>query len=382
MSEIDLSRELVVITVIGQKGLDAGLVGQKKAYSATGEAGSLSLGWLEDKAAGLSRGAMENGIFTVAELFHPEQPNKSVTVMVDPYLPPSELVILGGGHIALPLSKLGKLLGYRVAVVDDRPEFASPARFPEVDRVICCSFATMTEKVSFGPRSSVVIVTRGHQHDLECLRRLVKFPLAYLGMVGSRRRIRMVRQQLAEEGCTENHLDVVHMPVGLDIGAQTPEEIAVSIAAELILERRGGSAHSLKGRPPGDGARAWDSEMPSSRDREILQRAVNSAGGEIPAALVTVVRTRGSTPRKAGARMLVYRDGHSFGTIGGGCGESEVRREAFNAMDDSSPRLYRVALDADTAAAEGMVCGGLMEVFIDPADSFGRLLGRGETIED
>ncbi len=378
VSEIDLSRELVVITVIGQKGLEAGLVGQKKAYSASGEAGFLLLPWLEEKAAGLARSALESGVFKVVEIFHPGQPDRSATVMVDPYLPSPELVILGGGHIALPLSKLGKLLGYRVAVVDDRPEFASQARFPEADRVICCSFEAIAEKLDFGPRSSVVIVTRGHQHDLDCLRQVMAFPLAYLGMIGSRRRIRMVRQQLAEEGFPERRLDAVHMPIGLDIGAQTPEEIAVSIAAELIMDRRGGASRTLASGTPGAG----DSEMPSSRDWEILQRAVDSAGGEIPAALATVVRTRGSTPRKAGARMLVYRDGRSFGTIGGGCGESEVRREAFNVIDDSSPRLFRVALDADTAAAEGMVCGGLMEVFIDPADSMARLLGRGERVED
>lgn len=377
MKGIDLNLGIAVVTVIGQRGLAAGVVGKKKVYFPSGEAGDLSLPWVEEKAAYIARKAMFNGNFMVAELGNPAHQAESVTIMADPYLPPPELVILGGGHIALPLAKLGKLLGYRVAVVDDRPEFASASRFPEADRVICCSFDGIKEKLAFSPGSSVVVVTRGHRHDTDCLRQLVEHPLSYLGMIGSRRRIRLVRQQLIEEGFSAQRLDAVYMPVGLDIGAQTPEEIAVSIAAELIKARRGGRAASLSSRREEAGAKSC--EMPSSMDLEILKKAVNSAGGDLPAALATVISTRGSTPRKAGARMLVYRDGRTFGTIGGGCGESEVRREALNVIDEGVPRLYRVALDADTAADEGMVCGGVMEVFIEPAVTMARILGGGDS---
>lgn len=379
MKGIDLSHGMAVVTVIGQRGLPAAAVGKKKIFFPAGEAGDLSLPWAGEKAAQLARKALYDGIFTVVDLVNPAHQAESVTVMIDPYLPPPELVILGGGHIAMPLAKLGKLLGYRVAVVDDRPDFASAARFPEADRVICSSFTGIREKLAFGPGSSVVIVTRGHQHDMDCLRQLVEHPLAYLGMIGSRRRIRLVRQQLIEEGFPGQALDTVHMPVGIDIGAQTPEEIAVSIAAELIKVRRGGGAASLSNCRTEPGARAKACEMPSSMDLEILRRAVASDGGDMPAALGTVIVTRGSTPRKAGARMLIYRDGRAFGTIGGGCGESEVRREALNVIDEGVPRLYRVALDADTAADEGMVCGGVMEVFIEPAVTLARILGGGDS---
>ncbi|MCL6610081.1 MAG: XdhC family protein [Peptococcaceae bacterium] len=375
---------MVLITVIGQKGMDSGLVGRKKVFYPDGEAGEIStLPWLEAGVSRLARDTLEKGVFTVADLTDPEQPDRSVTLMADPYLPPPELVILGGGHIALHLARVGKMLGYLVTVADDRPDFASPARFPEADRVVCCDFTRITERLTFGPRSSVVIVTRGHRHDLDCLRQVIGRPVAYLGMIGSRRKIRQVRQQLAEEGVPERQLDAVHMPIGLDIGAQTPAEIAVSIAAELIMERRGGAARPLRECPPGagSGTAAGDSEMPSAVYREILKEAVKSSGGEVPAALATIVRTRGSTPRKAGARMLVYRDGRAVGTIGGGCGESGVRREAFNAMDEGTPRLYKVALDADTAAGEGMACGGAMEVFIEPAGMLAGVFGRGENIE-
>ncbi|MCL5935418.1 MAG: XdhC family protein [Firmicutes bacterium] len=223
-----------------------------------------------------------------------------------------------------------------------------------------------------GLRSSIVIVTRGHRHDLDCLRQVASYPLAYLGMIGSRRRVRMVRQQLIEEGFEANKLDAVHMPIGLEIGAQTPEEIAVSIAAELIKVRRSF---------PGAAAPVNDSETPSALDLKILEKAMVSASNDIPAALATVVRTKGSTPRKAGARMLVFRDGGVFGTIGGGCGESEVRREALNVIDENSPRIYKLSLDADTAAMEGMVCGGAVEVFIEPVNSLKHILVRGDTVE-
>lgn len=380
MSEFDFSREIAVITVIAQRGLDAGLVGKKKFFSPGGEAGGLSAAWLEEQAARLAREALAGGVFAVFEVADPAGPGRTATVMVEPYLPSSELVILGGGHISLPLAKLGKMLGYRVAVADDRADFASPARFPEVDRVVCCSFENIRDRLGFGPGSSVVIVTRGHQHDLDCLRQVAGYPLAYLGMIGSRRKIRMIKQQLTEEGFSEKDLEAVHMPIGLDIGAQTPEEIAVSIAAELVMVRRGGSARPLNTGPAEAGAEARSFQMPSSMDLEILSQAVKSAGGEVPAALATIVRTWGSTPRKAGARMIIYRDGRASGTIGGGCGESEVRREALNVMDESLPRLYRVALDADTAADEGMVCGGAMEVFIETTGVFSCLAGGGDVV--
>jgi xanthine dehydrogenase accessory factor len=185
----------------------------------------------------------------------------------------------------------------------------------------------------------VVIITRGHQHDQECLRRLIKYPLAYLGMIGSRRKINIVRQQLLEEGIDAEKLERVHMPVGLDVGAQTPGEVAVSIAAELLRECRGGSAHSLKDHSPKRVAVVGDVEMLSAVDREVLQKALT--GDETPAAVATIVKTRGSTPRKAGARMLVYADGRILGTIGGGCGESEVRVAALGVIDENLPQFIK-----------------------------------------
>jgi xanthine dehydrogenase accessory factor len=377
---INLEQVVAIVTVTGKENLPDSILGKKLIFKDNGqlEGGNLELPWLAEQVTEMIRNNQTGGLFKLVTLSNPAKPEQKATVMIDPYLPQHELVILGGGHIAVPLATIGKILGYQVTVVDDRPDFANKERFPGVDRVICCDFSDMEKHLTFGPGSSVVIITRGHQHDQECLRRLIKYPLAYLGMIGSRRKIIIIRQQLLEEGIEREKLEQVHMPVGLDIGAQTPGEVAVSIAAELLKERRGGSARSLKDHSPQKTA-ANTVEMLSAADREVMQKAL--VGDETPAALATIIKTIGSTPRKAGSRMLVYGDGRILGTIGGGCGESEVRLAALGVIDEKMPRKCKVSMSADTAAAEGMVCGGTMEVFIEPADTYKKVLTGGEKNE-
>ncbi len=165
-------------------------------------------------------------------------------IFIEPLSPPSELLILGGGHIAKPLVVLGKLAGFEVTVIDDRPSFANRDRFPEADRVICLDFVSALKRTKIGPNTYVVIVTRGHRHDSECLNLCIGRSAAYLGMIGSKRRIKIVLESL-HTGDPEVKLSRVHAPIGLDIGACTPEEIAISIMAEVILVRRGGSGTAL-----------------------------------------------------------------------------------------------------------------------------------------
>lgn len=159
---------------------------------------------------------------------------------------PSELVIAGAGHIARPLCAMAALCGYSVVVIDDRSEYADAARFPGAHRVVCQPFEPFFEGLSVSGNSHVVLVTRGHRHDQDCLRQLVGRDLAYVGMIGSRRRIRAVFDELLAEGVDGAWLERVHAPIGLDIGAQSPEEIAVCILAEMVMIRRGGSGRSLK----------------------------------------------------------------------------------------------------------------------------------------
>ena len=213
--------------------------------------GSLKLAWLERQAEQLVRANGSGGMFAVANLVNPDKPEQSATVMVDPTLETPELIIFGGGHIAQPLANIGNLLDYRVTVVDDRPDFASPERFTGVYKSICCSFDEIEKYLKLGPASSVVIATRGHMNDMDCLRRVIRYQVAYLGMIGSRRKVKAIREQLLEDGIEMEKIEKVHMPIGLDIGAQTPAEIAVCIAAEMVKERRGGSAGSLLIAVPG-----------------------------------------------------------------------------------------------------------------------------------
>jgi xanthine dehydrogenase accessory factor len=162
--------------------------------------------------------------------------------------PLRELVVVGAGHVAQPMAHLGSMLGYRVTVLDDRPDFATRERFPDADRLVRVDFSDPFADVRIHQRSHLLLVTRGHKYDYECLIRALRTdpPPAYIGMIGSRRRVRATYVQLLDEGIDRSLLERIHAPVGLDIGAETPEEIAVAVAAELVMLARGGTGTSLK----------------------------------------------------------------------------------------------------------------------------------------
>lgn len=172
------------------------------------------------------------------------------TLFLEAHRPPPELVIVGAGHIARPLCRLGAMLGFRVRVLDDRPEFATRERFPDAAEVRRADFSDPFRGVAVGPDTHLVLVTRGHKYDFDALRDLLLRPAlpAYVGMVGSRRRVRAALELLSREGIPRERLLGVYAPVGLDVGAETPEEIAVAIAAEIVRVRRGGSGVSLRDR--------------------------------------------------------------------------------------------------------------------------------------
>jgi xanthine dehydrogenase accessory factor len=172
---------------------------------------------------------------------------REVRVYVERYLPAPELVVVGAGHIARPVTAVAALLGFRVTVLDDRPDFARAERFPQAERVLRVDFTDPFREVPVGPVTHVLLVTRGHRYDYECLRRLLAGdPVPpYIGMIGSRRRVRGTFHQLREEGFGAEAMARVRAPVGLDVGAQTPEEIAVAVLAELVLLRRGGTGAPL-----------------------------------------------------------------------------------------------------------------------------------------
>ena len=171
-----------------------------------------------------------------------------VTVYLELHHPPSEMVIVGAGHLAQPLCTLGALLGLTVKVLDDRPEFATRERFPEAEEVRRVDFSDPFSEEKLNPWSHVLLVTRGHRYDYQCLREVLKHdPLpGYIGMIGSRRRVRATFDALIEEGFPREALAQVRAPIGLDIGGETPAEIAVSVAAEIVHSWRGGACGPLQ----------------------------------------------------------------------------------------------------------------------------------------
>jgi len=162
-----------------------------------------------------------------------------VELFVEPVLSDPVLYIFGGGHVSAQIIPLAARVGFKVEVIDDRPEFADPAKFPDAAKVHQYAFEGVLGEIPVDESSFLVIVTRGHIHDKTVLEQCLRTKAKYIGMIGSRRKKAMIYERLLEEGFTKSDLDRVHAPIGLDIGAETPEEIAVSIVAELIQVRAG-----------------------------------------------------------------------------------------------------------------------------------------------
>ena len=158
-------------------------------------------------------------------------------VLLESLAPQATVYIFGAGHLSMELAPIAKRVHFRVVVIDDRAFFADPERFPEADEVLALPFETAFEGLDIDENSFIVIVTRGHLHDGVVLERAVSTPAAYVGMIGSRAKISAVYRDLESKGVAREQLDAVRAPIGLHIKARLPEEIAVSILAELILVR-------------------------------------------------------------------------------------------------------------------------------------------------
>jgi xanthine dehydrogenase accessory factor len=257
---------------------------------------------------------------------------------------PRSLVICGAGHVSIPVILLGKRIGFSVTVIEDRPSFADQARRAGADHVICDNFIDALNTVEGSQDTYFVIVTRGHRYDMDCLRLILKKKSAYVGMMGSRKRVFLVKKQLSEEGFAEADLDRLHAPIGLDIAAETPDEIAVSILAEIIQEKNR-KKHS------------------AGYDREFFKYLTGEP--ELRSVLCTIVSKRGSAPREAGTKMLILEDGRILGTIGGGCAESAIIHKGLSMLRSKIPyALERVDMTAGEAEDEGMVCGGTIQLFL------------------
>jgi xanthine dehydrogenase accessory factor len=162
----------------------------------------------------------------------------TLDIFIEPVLPPALLYVFGAGHVAFSLYKTAKNAGFDVTVVDDRESYANRERFPEAKEVIAEDFEQAMSRTCPAETSYIVIVTRGHRDDMRVLRWAVQTPARYIGMIGSKRKTITIFRELVKEGIPEHLFERVHAPVGFDIGAITPEEIAIAITAEMIAVRR------------------------------------------------------------------------------------------------------------------------------------------------
>ncbi len=166
-----------------------------------------------------------------------DQDNK-LEVFLEPVVDQPHLTVFGAGHIAEPLVKICSLMDFSITVVDDREEFLNYDKFPTADQLLLLDYSDYFSSAKIKENDYLVIVTRGHQHDYRVLKNVINSEAAYIGMIGSSRKIRTVYNQLRDDGISEEKLAAVHAPIGLEIGSETPAEIAVAIAAEIVAIRR------------------------------------------------------------------------------------------------------------------------------------------------
>lgn len=279
--------------------------------------------------------------------------NVNGTPVTRRFTPPQRLVLLGGGHISQALCRFAAEVDFSVTVVDDRPAFANSELFPGADRIICDSFAAAIAQLELTAYDYVCVLTRGHRWDGECLRQIFQGTMpAYLGLVGSKRRVSGLFDLLAADGYDRALMQQVSTPIGLSIGAVTPQEIGISILAELIQQRHKAA--------PDASVLALE-----NADFGLLHDLAEEPGR----AVAVVVFSKGSVPVEPGAIMGVNLLGRTSGTVGGGCGEYEVISAARAALRDGHPKLLEVDMTNEVAEREGMVCGGRMQVWLEPIEA-------------
>lgn len=261
LSSVEARRPVALATVTAAP--DQAAVGRHAVVWLDAEPlGGLGLGEIEAQALADAREVLRGRVHKTLSY---SAPAGQVKLFVEVQHRPPELIIVGAGHVAQPLAQLGRLCDFTVTVLDDRPQYANSQRFPQADEVLALplreTMRQWTAKGRLGLDSYIVLVTRGHQHDIDCLLELLDTPLGYIGMIGSQRRVRTVFDLLSVEmGIPAEKFDRVYAPIGLAIGARTPAEIAVCIMAEIINIYRGGPARSISDERREKAARRRNSE--------------------------------------------------------------------------------------------------------------------------
>lgn len=243
----------VLCTVIESRGSTPRNRGSKMLVYPDGSiTGTVGGGEIEGRVIQFALEALETGESRTAsfDLVDPERGDPgvcggSVEVFIEPLLPQTKLVVVGGGHVGQAVAHLGQWLGFLVVLNDDREAFCNPEVVPEADAYYPIPLKDLPDRMDFTPRTVLVLATRNMQIDIEGLPELLEVPSAYVGLISSRRRWRLTKEALLEAGVEEEAVQRVHAPIGLDINAETPEEIALSIMAEVVMKVRGGTGGSL-----------------------------------------------------------------------------------------------------------------------------------------
>lgn len=274
-------------------------------------------------------------------------------VFVEIFLKNPRLIILGGGHVSRPTARIGKMLGFHVTVMDDREEFVTKEHFPDADERITGSFEELDKWIPVYENAYYVIVTRGHKGDTTCVRQIFSRPYAYLGMIGSKTKVKLTREKLLDEGFTAEQLDSLHAPIGLPIGGSLPEEIAVSIMAEIVQVK--------------------NDHYTAYCDSRVEECVLEGKHG----VMMTIVKKSGSSPRGAGSKMFVEtqictEDDEissqakilgTKGSIGGGNVEYEAMKHC--AFVNGTEVISYTLTSRDGQENLGMICGGKVEVLFE-----------------
>ena len=278
------------------------------------------------------------------------------TIIAEPFFREDRLLVFGGGHVAHILSEIAAKIGFSVIVTEDRPEFGNRERFPWAAKVFCDSFDHVIDSMTISASDYIVLLTRGHFYDKLCLKALYKQERStYLGILASRRRMHELTEQLSEDGIEKEWIEQIHSPVGLDIGAVTPEEIAISILAQMIQTKRLSA----------DGRRKI---VRSDIDMRVIKHLANVPKDRqhMRKAIFTIVENHGITPRKAGAKMVVYEDGFLIGTIGGGPAEGNLILETKNFLQgDENYRICYADIGGLLTNDKSLISNNYLKVLIE-----------------
>jgi xanthine dehydrogenase accessory factor len=247
-------RPAALATIIQVEGSVPRHVGSKMLIWETGEivgtvgGGAMEARIVKDAQAAIREGSARTVSYTLNDLRDgdPGICGGTVTVFVEPLYTPPVLLVIGCGHVGKALAELGKWSGFRVIVSDDRADYCNPTVIPNMDRYLVCPPSELVSAVTITPQTYITAVTRGLPVDEKLLPALIQTPAAYIGLIGSRRRWALTVKALSESGIDPTALARIHAPIGLELNAETPQEIAVSIMAEIIMIQRGGDGRPMR----------------------------------------------------------------------------------------------------------------------------------------